>query len=67
MQTQQLSKLMYLSWEIQHKRQCTRARALLAAWVIYQNEDVTVYHLSKKHATGRSTGKLQTATLTLFS
>jgi hypothetical protein len=66
MQIQKLSRLMYLSWEIQRKRGCTRSKSLSAAWAIYLNEDITVYHLVKKHSHERYPNKITPTDLTLF-
>ena len=43
-----LSRLMKMSWEIQRNRRNTRSKALIAAWAIFSNEDVTVYYLTRK-------------------
>lgn len=66
MQTKKLSQLMYLSWEIQRKKKRSRAKALSAAWAILSNEDITVYHLVKKHSHERYTNRVQPQDLTLF-
>lgn len=66
MQTKRLSQLMYLSWEIQRKKKRSRAKALSAAWAILSNEDITVYHLVKKHSHDRYTNRVQPQDLTLF-
>ena len=50
MQTQKLSRLMYLSWEIQRKKKYSRSKSLFAAWAIFRTEDITVYHLVRKHS-----------------
>jgi hypothetical protein len=49
MQTQQLSTLMRLSWKIQHMKKTSRSKSLASAWVIYQQADIMVYYLVKKH------------------
>ena len=49
MQTQQLSTLMRLSWKIQHSKKTSRSKSLASAWVIYQQADIMVYYLVKKH------------------
>ena len=49
MQTQQLSTLMRLSWKIQHSKKNNRSKSLTSAWVIYQQADIMVYYLVKKH------------------
>ncbi len=66
MPTQKLSRLMYLSWEIQRKRKCSRSRSLFAAWAIFLNEDITVYHLVRKHSAERLQNKIPLEHLTLF-
>jgi hypothetical protein len=65
--TQQLSKLMFLSREIQRKRKITRTKALLSAWVIFQNEDITVYHLTRRFSHTAYANKTQPQNLTLFN
>ena len=49
MQHQRLSQLMYLLWEIQRRKKTTRSKSLLSAWAISLNEDITIYHLVKRH------------------
>ena len=49
MQTQQLSTLMRLSWKIQHMKKASRCKSLTSALVIYQQADIMVYYLVKKH------------------
>jgi hypothetical protein len=61
-----LSRLMYLSWEIQRKKKFTRSRSMSAAWAIYLTEDITVYHLVKKHSHHRYENKTASESLTLF-
>lgn len=48
MNSQKLSRLMKLSWDIQRNRHSTRSRALTAAWAIIGNEDVTVHYLTRR-------------------
>lgn len=67
MQRKHFSRLMYLSWEIQRKRKSNRSRALVAAWAIYQNEDIMVYRLVKKHSHEKYPNKVQTENLTIFN
>lgn len=62
-----LSKLMYLSWEIQRKKNCIRSKALQSAWAITQNEDITVYYLVKKHSHEKYPNKVKVQDLTLFT
>ena len=66
MQRKHFSRLMFLSWEIQRKRKNDRSRAMTAAWAIFQNEDITVYHLVKKHSHEKYVNKVQLEGLTLF-
>jgi hypothetical protein len=66
MQTKKLSRLMYLSWEIQRKKGCTRSKSLSAAWAIYLKEDITVYHLVKKHSHERYHNKITPTDSTFF-
>jgi hypothetical protein len=53
MQTQQLSALMRLSWKIQYMKKTSRSKSLISAWVIYQQADMMVYYLVKKHTPER--------------
>ena len=65
MQTQQRLRLMYLSPK-QRKKGCTRSKSLVAVWVIYRNEAITVYHLVKKHNHDRYTYSVQPQDVTFF-
>ena len=71
---------MHLSWEIQkrkphalkqkqergnHKRSI-RSLAVEAAWVILQTEDITVYHLVKRHSPSKQQPSRDARSLTLF-
>ena len=67
MQSQHLSRLMRLSWEIQRKKKCSRSKSLISAWAIVQNEDVTIYYLVKKHSHTRYPNKTGSNDLTLFN
>jgi hypothetical protein len=58
---------MSLSWEIEKKKKQSRSKSLMQAWAILQNEDITVYHLVKKHSHERYPNKVQVNTLTLFN
>ncbi|WP_460686936.1 hypothetical protein [Niabella aquatica] len=66
MQQQHKSKLMRLSWQIQRRRKCNRSKSLVSAWAIYLNEDITLYHLVRKHSHEHYTNKTDTQSLTLF-
>jgi hypothetical protein len=39
---------MKMSWAIQKNKRSTRSKALQSAWAIINNEDVTVFYLTKK-------------------
>ena len=67
MQTQQLSTIMRLSWKIQHLQKHNRSKSLVAAWVIFQQADIMVYYLIKKHTPTQSPAEPSTTNLTLFS
>lgn len=64
--TTRLSQLMKLSWEIQKKKQKTRSKSLQAAWAIVLNEDITVFHLVKRHSHDYYPNKVQPQHLSLF-
>jgi hypothetical protein len=66
-QQTRLSKLMYLSWEIQKKKKCTRSKSLQSAWAITLNEDITVYYLVKKHSHTSYVNKVKPETVGLFN
>lgn len=66
MQTHKLSRLMYMSGEIQRKKKYTRSRSLFSAWAIFLNEDITVYHLARKHRHERNNQQLNANNLFLF-
>jgi len=46
--TLQLSRLMRISWDIQKRKHKTRSKALIAAWAILTNEEITVQYLTRK-------------------
>lgn len=66
MQQAQRSRLMRMSWQIQKRRGKSRSQSLIAAWVIFLNEDITVYHLVHKHASVRNANP-HSNNLTLFN
>ena len=66
MQTQQLSTIMRLSWKIQQMKKHNRSKSLVAAWVIYQQADIMVYYLVKKHTPEQRPADVKTKNLTLF-
>ena len=41
-----LSRLMKISWDIQRTKCKTRSKALIAAWAILSNEDITIQYLA---------------------
>ncbi|MDI3318395.1 hypothetical protein [Pinibacter soli] len=63
----QLSKLMFLSWEIQRKRKLNRTNALRSAWAILQNEDITIYYLTRRFSHTHYPNKVASQNLTLFN
>lgn len=65
--TTRLSYLMRLSWEIQRKKKCLRAKALTHAWAIVLNEDITIYYLVRKHSHEKYPNKTEPKNLVLFS
>lgn len=67
METQHKARLMRMSWQIQHRRKCNRSKSLASAWAIFLNEDITVYHLVKKHSHERYSNKTDPTSLTLFN
>ena len=64
--SQQLRNIMVISWEIQRKKKCIRSKALQSAWAITQNEDITIYHLVKKHSHEKYPNKVKPDMLSLF-
>ncbi len=46
--TNYLSRLMRISWDIQRQKRNTRSKALTQAWAIFSNEDIIVFYLTKK-------------------
>ena len=46
--TNNLSRLMRISWDIQKNKKKTRSKSLRAAWAIFSNEDITVQYLARK-------------------
>lgn len=65
-QQAKLSRVMYMSWEIQRTKHKDRSKALTAAWAILQNEDVTVRYLVRRHTTRRAQPERYVQTLSLF-
>lgn len=43
-----LSRLMRISWDIQKRKHKTRSKSLIAAWAIFNNEEITVEYLTQK-------------------
>jgi hypothetical protein len=67
MQHTQRARLMRLSWQIQKRRHTDRSKSLFAAWAIFLNEDVTVWHLVEKHSKGRQLKPQTASKFTLFT
>lgn len=63
----QLSRLMKMSWQIQKSKQKTRSQSLQAAWTIFQNEDVTIYYLTQKLNHHKPLPHRATGQFTIFS
>jgi hypothetical protein len=75
-----LSKLMHLSWEIQKrkryslmqksrkakKKRSLRSLAVEMAWTIMLTEDITVYHLVRRHSHEHNRNKVVINELSLF-
>lgn len=57
---------MRLSWNIQKSKKCNRSKALLSAWAIYLNEDITLYYLTRRFSHERYNNKVNPEALTLF-
>ena len=58
---------MRMSWEIQRHRNSNRSKSLRSAWAIFLNEDITVYHLVRKHSPERYAKRVEAGHLTLFN
>lgn len=48
MNSNKLSRLMKLSWDIQRTKRHSRSKSLTAAWAIIGNEDITVFYLTRR-------------------
>jgi len=46
--TNNLSRLMRISWDIQRSKRKTRSTSLRAAWAIFSNEDITIQYLTRR-------------------
>ncbi|PQJ13007.1 hypothetical protein CJD36_004490 [Flavipsychrobacter stenotrophus] len=62
-----LSRLMRISWQIQRTKRKTRSAALVAAWAILTNEDITVQYLTRKLNHDRPLTKRAEGQFVLFS
>jgi len=62
-----LSYLMRLSWEIQRKKKCYRSKALVSAWAIVLNEEITIYYLVRRYSHEKYPNKTESKNLALFS
>jgi hypothetical protein len=51
---------------VQRKKRFSRSRSLRSAWAIILTEDITVFHLVRKHSHERYPNKVQPHDLTLF-
>lgn len=45
-----LSRLMSMSWEIQKTKKTTRKKALVSAWAIVQNANITIFYVVDKYS-----------------
>lgn len=61
-----LSKLMKLSWDIQRIRKSGRKQSLHAAWMIAQNEDLTLLYLVRKYQPVQRRRKMRPDEFLLF-
>ena len=63
-----LSRLMRISWDIQKRKyRMTRSKALIAAWAILQNEEVTVQYLARKLNHGKPVSERAAGQYALFN
>lgn len=62
-----LAHLMRLSWEVQRTKKFNRSRSLRSAWAIVLTEDITVFHLVRKHRSERNPEKVDSKELALFN
>lgn len=65
--TTRLSNLMRLSWEVQRAKKFGRSRSLRSAWAIMLTEEITVFHLVRKHRSERNPDKVNVNELSLFN
>lgn len=65
--TTRLAHLMRLSWEVQRAKKFDRSRSLRSAWAIMLTEEITVFHLVRKHRSERNPDKVNTNELSLFN
>ena len=61
------TRLMKLSHEIQRDRNITRSKALMSAWAIVQNSNITVFYLVERYSNKNNThlNKQKSGNLTL--
>lgn len=61
------ARLMKLSHEIQKDKRVTRAKALMSAWAIVQNSNITVFYLVERYSNKNNThlNKKKAGNLTL--
>ena len=62
-----LENLMRLSWEVQRTKKFDRSRSLRSAWAIVLTEEITVFHLVRKHRGDLNPDKKKKKELALFS
>ena len=57
---------MHLSRKIQHMKKYSRSKSLVAAWVIYQEANIMVYYLVRKHTPEQRAPEIKDKNLTLI-
>ncbi|MBL7684280.1 MAG: hypothetical protein JNK00_13055 [Flavipsychrobacter sp.] len=53
-------RLMKMSWAIQKRKRVSRSKALIEAWAIISNEDITVFYLVQRYNVHNKPVKPQT-------
>lgn len=61
------SRLMTMSHEIQKLKKITRSKALLSAWAIVSNSEITIFYLVERYSNrnNKNNNKVKTTNLTL--
>ena len=66
MQSQELSRSMFLSWEIQPKKKSRSAKSLTSTGSIVLNDQITIHYLLKKHIHGNYPNRISLITSVYF-